>query len=150
MAVGDVKGHDYYGSIRVLEGQTTDKAAPSSDTDGIDLSELAGKVNGLFPASVSLVLKVTGSGTLSINYVRYYAYSDPAAEWIPPGPGTASGKAKLNEGRTLEETSTDKILHMEEIYLPSHASRFDLEINGLSGTSPSVDAWLVFHAVRSN
>jgi len=144
--------------VQVLNGAVAANGAPSAATAGFPLFKSSRDMQFVDPTrdgfydnvdEATLVLKLSGTGTLTISYLRQWGYFQvtdagvDASFWAPLGTGTDADKGKLN-GVTvaLGETGTDIVVHAEKVRGLRDCDRYYLEVGVVGGTPTSIDAWL--------
>ena len=148
--------------VQLLDGVAAANGAPSGATAGMPLRRGASdmqfnsanrvlNLDGFYDNvdEVELLLKMTGTGALTIAYLRAWGYfrvwdaGVDASFWAPLGTGADATKGYLNGGAALGEVIADVVLHAERLRGLRECERFYLEVGTIGGTSPVLDAWLV-------
>lgn len=147
--------------VQVLNGLTAVNGVPTLATHGVplfkssrDMQFINPQLDGFYDNvdEADLILKVTGTGVLTIAYLRGWGFHQlskgpapgtDASDWFPMGTGADADKGKFN-GTTiaLGEVKADVILHLEKIRGLRNLDRFYLEVGTVGGAPTSIDAWL--------
>lgn len=147
--------------VQVINAITAANGVPSGAAAGVPLFKSSQDMQFINPQfdgfydnidEADLVLKVTGTGVLTIAYLRLWGFHKlskgpvpvtDASDWFPMGTGADADKGKLNGATVaLGEVKTDVVLHMEKIRGLRNLDRFYLEVGTVGGTVTSIDGWL--------
>ncbi len=133
--------------IRILEAANA-SAAPTivdpSDQKGAPTSgrgariQLPGRADPI-AAAVLHLYNTAGSGTITLAYLRLWAWTCMAGLWGPPGVGSDANKGKINIANsfTFGEVGADRICHYEPMLYPGHFDYLTAELGAVAGQADS-------------
>lgn len=146
---------DRYSVFRLVDGATADTSAPTASTDGVPWSEGAdhaphGVLSKEAERCLVAVYESSGSGTLSIGYVKIWGYLASIDKWFPIGTGADADRGKLNDRLAIGEVAADDLRLIEVLSDVTVFDRLHAELDTVGGTSPvlNVDLIIPRHIAR--